>query len=107
MQSTSAEEIRLLFEADIPAAMELKEAAGWNQTKEDWRRLLLLQPDGCFGAIKDRRLVGTTTTTIYGELAWIGMVLIEPQHRRQGIAVKLMAVALDYLKDKVDTIKLD
>ena len=103
----SAVEIRLLLEADIPAAMRLKEAAGWNQTEADWRRLLKLEPNGCFGAIKDGRLVGTTTTTIHGELAWIGMVLVESQHRRQGIAAQLMNVALDYLKNKVDTIKLD
>src|SRR6185295_6897505 len=31
----------------------------------------------------------------------------EPQHRRQGIAAKLMNEALDYLKGKVATIKLD
>lgn len=101
-------EIRLLFESDIAAAMRLKEAAGWNQTEDDWRRLLMLEPNGCFGAIKDRRLVGTTTTTTYGdELAWIGMVLVDPQHRRQGIAAKLMSVALDYLNGKAATVKLD
>lgn len=108
MQPTTAIEIRLLFESDIPAAMQLKEAAGWNQTEDDWRRLLALEPDGCFAAIKDGRLVGTTTTTTYGvDLAWIGMVLVEPQHRRQGIAAKLMNVALDHLKGKVATTKLD
>ena len=108
MQGSTAIEIRLLVESDIPAAMQLKEAAGWNQTEEDWRRLLMLEPDGCFGAIKDGRLVGTTTTTTYGnELAWIGMVLVDPQHRRQGIAAKLMNVGLEYLKDQVATIKLD
>ncbi|HEY0764094.1 MAG TPA: GNAT family N-acetyltransferase [Pyrinomonadaceae bacterium] len=108
MQPSTAVEIRLLFESDIPAAMQLKEVAGWNQTEEDWRRLLMLEPNGCFGAIRDGRLVGTTTTTTYGkELAWIGMVLVDPQYRRLGIAAKLMSVALDYLKDKVDTIKLD
>jgi Predicted acetyltransferase len=108
MRPTTAIDIRLLFESDIPAAMELKEAAGWNQTEDDWRRLLTLEPEGCFCAIKDGRLVGTTTTTTYGgDLAWIGMVLVEPQHRRQGIAAKLMNIALDYLKDKVATIKLD
>lgn len=100
-------EIRLLFESDIPAAMRLKEAAGWNQTEADWRRLLSLEPNGCFAAVRDGRLVGTTTTTIYDELAWIGMVLVDPQHRRQGIAAQLMNGALDYLKDKVETIKLD
>jgi GNAT superfamily N-acetyltransferase len=101
-------EIRLLFESDIPAAMQLKEEAGWNQTEDDWRRLLMLEPNGCFAAISDDRLVGTTTTTTYGdELAWIGMVLVDPQHRRQGIAAKLMSVALDYLNGKVNTVKLD
>lgn len=107
MQPTSAIGIRLLFESDIPSAMRLTAAAGWNQTEADWRRLLRLEPKGCFGAIKDGRLVGTTTTTIHGELAWIGMVLVEPQLRRQGIAAKLMNAALDYLTDKVATIKLD
>ena len=104
----AAIDIRLLFESDIPAAMQLKDAAGWNQTEEDWRRLLTLEPNGCFAAVKDGRLVGTTTTTTYSnDLAWIGMVLVDPQQRRQGIATQLMNVALDYLKDKVATVKLD
>ena len=100
--------IRLLFESDIPATMQLKDAAGWNQTEKDWHRLLALEPNGCFAAVKDDRLVGTTTTTTYGsDLAWIGMVLVDPQERRQGIATQLMNVAIDYLKDKVATVKLD
>src|SRR4026209_2214962 len=101
-------EIRLLFESDVPAAMRLKDAAGWNQTEADWRRLLSLEPNGCFAAVKEGRLIGTTTTTTYGnDLAWMGMVLVDPQQRRQGIATRLMNVAIDYLKDKVATVKLD
>ena len=108
MKKTGALEIRWLFESDIPAAMQLKEAAGWNQTEEDWRRLLMLNPDGCFAAVIDDHLVGTTTTTTYGnELAWIGMVLVDPQQRRQSIATRLMEVAMDYLNGKVSTVKLD
>ena len=100
--------IRLLFESDITAAMQLKEATGWNQTEEDWRRLLDLEPNGCFAAVKGGRLVGTTTTTTYGnELAWIGMVLVDPKERRQGIATRLLNVALDYLNGKAVTVKLD
>src|SRR6185503_3242911 len=107
MEARAAIKIRLLLESDIASAMRLKEAAGWNQTEADWRRLLLLEPNGCFGAVTDGRLVATTTTTIYDELAWIGMVLVDPQHRRQGIAGKLMNAALDYLNGKIETIKLD
>ena len=100
--------IRLLFESDISAAMKLKEAAGWNQTEADWRRLIKLEPNGCFAAIENDRLVGTTTTTTYGDdLAWIGMVLVDPQYRRRGIATRLMETALAYLDGKVAVIKLD
>src|SRR6476659_7321598 len=108
MKKTGAIEVRWLFESDIPAAMQLKEAAGWNQTEEDWRRLLMFNQDGCFAALIDDHLVGTTTTTTYGnELAWIGMVLVDPQQRRQGIATRLMEVAMDHLNGKVATVKLD
>ena len=101
-------EIRQLFEFDIPAAMKLKEAAGWNQTEADWRRLIKLEPDGCFAAIENEQLVGTTTTTTYeNELAWIGMVLVDPQHRRRGIATRLIETTLAYLDGKVAVIKLD
>ncbi|MDQ2855667.1 MAG: GNAT family N-acetyltransferase, partial [Acidobacteriota bacterium] len=85
------------------------ELAGWNQTENDWRRLLSLQPDGCFCATIGSEVVATTTTTAYGnELAWIGMVLVDPVHRKRGIATRLMEVAIDYLsKVGVTTIKLD
>ena len=108
MQSVQDIEIRLLSESDIPAAMKLKEAAGWNQTEDDWRRLISLEPAGCFAAIRDHELVGTTTTTTYkDQLAWVGMVLVDPQNRRQGIATRLMETALDYLRGRVATVKLD
>jgi GNAT superfamily N-acetyltransferase len=108
MQEILPLEIRLLQESDIPAAMQLKEFAGWNQTEDDWRRLVGLESRGCFAALLNGELVGTTTTTTYDEqLAWIGMVLVRPENRRQGIAMKLMQTALDYLEGKVPTVKLD
>ncbi len=101
-------EIRLLFESDIPSAMRLKEAAGWNHTEADWQTLLSLEAEGCFAAVKQVRVVGTTTTTTYnGKLAWIGMVLVDPESRRQGIASQLMQTALGYLNGKVKCVKLD
>ena len=102
-------EVRLLGESDVPAALRLKELAQWNQTENDWLRLLRLEPNGCFCATIDGDVVATTTTTTYGhELAWIGMVLVDPKLRRLGIATKLMEVAIGYLtKAGVATIKLD
>ncbi len=102
-------EIRRLTADDLEAAMELKNAAGWFQTEEDWRRLMRLQPGGCFAACEEGRVVGTMTTTTYGtDLAWIGMVLVDPAYRRHGIGSNLMRTALDYLlQSGVKTIKLD
>jgi len=102
-------EVRLLRESDIPAALRLNELARWNQTENDWLRLLRLEPNGCFCATMDGDVVGTTTTTTYRpELAWIGMVLVDPERRQLGIATKLMNVAMVYLtKTEVTTIKLD
>jgi predicted N-acetyltransferase YhbS len=102
-------EVRLLRESDVPAALRLKELAQWNQTENDWLRLLRLEPNGCFCATLDGEVVATTTTTTYGpELAWIGMVLVDPQRRQLGIATRLMNAALEYLaKARVATVKLD
>lgn len=109
MRLSSPVEIRLLELADVPAAMRLKEFAGWNQTEQDWFRLLQLEPRGCFCATKEERVIATTTTTCYGTtVAWIGMVLVDPDHRGQGIASNLMREALKYLDfSGVQTIKLD
>jgi predicted N-acetyltransferase YhbS len=102
-------EVRLLRESDIPAALRLNELARWNQTENDWLRLLRLEPNGCFCATMDGDVVGTTTTTTYRpELAWIGMLLVDPERRQLGIATKLMNVAMEYLSNtEVTTIKLD
>jgi GNAT superfamily N-acetyltransferase len=101
--------IRLMTPQDIPGAMQLKEAAGWSQSSEDWARLLELEPEGCFVDERDGIVAGTTTALCYdSDLAWIGMVLVAPEYRRQGIARGLMEFALDWLQQKrVRCVKLD
>src|SRR5580704_1065850 len=49
--------LRRMIEADLIAIDELRRLAGWNQTPEDWRRLLQLEPDGCFVAVQESREV--------------------------------------------------
>ena len=100
--------IRLLTARDIGFGMWLKEQAGWNQTEADWHRCLALEPDGCFVAELDRTPVGTTTTCVFGSVAWVAMVLVEASVRGRGIGRALMEAALAYLKGRaVRTIRLD
>jgi len=102
-------DLRRMTDRDLPAADELRRLAGWNQTLEDWRRLLWLEPGGCFVAVQEDGVVGTVTTTTYGRaLAWIGMMLVHPAHQRHGIGTHLMRHALDYLQSQeVSCVKLD
>src|SRR5262249_8049165 len=93
---------------DIEAAFRLTYNEGWNQTRSDWLRLLRHQPKGCFGAYSEDRLVGTVTTSVYGEdLAWVGMMLVQREYRGRGIGRRLMIAALEYAQTEVSTIKLD
>jgi GNAT superfamily N-acetyltransferase len=102
-------DLRVLRVEDLPAADKLRQTAGWNQTLLDWRRLLALDPAGCFAAVDGEQVVGTATTTSFGtELAWIGMVLVDPSRRNQGIGRQLLNQCLEYLRGKgVRCIKLD
>ena len=106
---SGAIQFRLLNESDVPAALRLGEREHWNQTQSDWRRLLTLEPQGCFAASLDGRLIGTVTSVTYGaELAWIGMMLVDADHRRRGIGTRLMRTAMEYLERAgVATVKLD
>ena len=91
--------IRTLSILDVPQALELSLAAGWNQTMRDWQRVLLLEPEGCFCFEMDGRVVATTTAVCYeGRMAWIGMVLTHPDFRRMGLARRLMEHALQSLR---------
>lgn len=103
------EKIRQLSSTNIAASLELSVFAGWNQTAEDWRMLLRLDPEGCFGLEVEDRLVATTTLICYGkQLGWIGMVLTHPEFRGRGFAKRL----LEHVLQRADaagirTLKLD
>jgi predicted N-acetyltransferase YhbS len=113
--------IRALTTADIPAGQRLREQAGWNQTADDWQRLLHWDASGCWVAepngpdrpcVSDGSgtwVVGTTAVTGYGSrIAWVGMVLVDEAHRRQGIGQALLTHALAYLEARgVQTVALD
>lgn len=102
-------DIRNLTPDDTDEMLQLCAMAGWNQTSADIRRLLELEPNGCFAARETDRLIGTVTTTTFGlKLAWVGMVLVHPEFRQRGIATTLIRRALDYLRMRgVSTIRLD
>ncbi|MGH2500818.1 MAG: GNAT family N-acetyltransferase [Candidatus Limnocylindria bacterium] len=101
--------IRRMTAADLPAAMALKDAAGWNQTEQDWRLLLELEPDGCFVLESEGRVVASATAYCYGrDLAWIGMVLTLPEFRGRGLGSRLFRASVEFCEERgIRCIKLD
>lgn len=101
--------IRVFDTRDLPFAMRLRDTEGWNQTPEFLSALLAHQPDGCFIAEWNGAPAGTVTTTIHeGRLGWIGMMLVDADHRRLGIATALLNRAVEFLQTShVDCIALD
>ena len=101
--------LRKLCSEDIPAAFELSEQAGWNQTEEDWQTLLELAPESCLGVEVENELAATTTLLCYGQrLAWVGMVLTKAKFQRRGFAKRLLQASLAKADELgVETIKLD
>jgi Acetyltransferase (GNAT) family/Acetyltransferase (GNAT) domain len=105
----AVESVRLLTAANVPSLCELSGAAGWNQTPEDWLRMITLEPLGCFGIEQDRRIVATTTLLTYGkDLAWVGMVLTSADYQRRGYARQLVTTALELADTRgIRSVKLD
>ncbi len=92
--------VRLMVRDDIPGALELLQKIGWNHIRQiEWERLLGWAPDGCF-VVEDasKGILATVSTTSYGKaLGWIGMMVVAPEHQRQGLGRQMIRAALDHL----------
>src|SRR5260221_5471456 len=88
-RSASELVLRDMKPEDVPAGLRLCRVAGWNQRADDWLSLLAI---GFFRvAVRDATIVGSGGAVVYGRrLAWVAMILVDPEARRQGIATRLM-----------------
>ncbi len=76
---------RALTKDDVAAGAALCDAAGWNQTIDDWR--FIVETGSTVGTFAGERLVATAAMMPYGtRVGWIAMVLTDPNFQRRGIA---------------------
>ncbi len=98
--------IRKVSIEDYDAIYEL-----WNSTEQSRRalnpvddsregiaRYLNRNPDTCFAAVKDGRVIGVILTGHDGRRAIIHHLCVHPDHRRMGIAACLVSCAEEALK---------
>jgi len=88
--------------ADVAAGLALSDAAGWNQTADDWA--FFIAHGHAIGHRcnddddSDGRLVATAAALPYGDaLGWISMVLVAPSHRHRGLATALLGECMQWL----------
>jgi GNAT superfamily N-acetyltransferase len=87
-----------LTAADLRDAEALVREAGWNQVAADWEIFRALGT--VYVARADGRVVATAATLPYGEFAWISMVLVTGEHRRQGLGTRLLKRCVTALNAK-------
>jgi GNAT superfamily N-acetyltransferase len=86
--------------ADIAGGLMLSDAAGWNQTADDWA--LFIERGHALGCRDDAgRLVATAAVLPYGAAAgWISMVLVAEGWRQRGLASALMRECIRHLQER-------
>jgi GNAT superfamily N-acetyltransferase len=88
-----------MTEEDLADGLRLSRASGWNQTLADWRLLLALGPGLFRVATIDGRVVASGGAVRYGgALAWICMILVEPEARGHGLGTRIFDEALDRVR---------
>ena len=100
---------REMTRVDIPSGVQLCRHAGWNQVARDWDIFIQHNPHSCCAAVDEdiRMIIGTFATVVYNDrFAWIGMILVHPLFRRQGLGTQLFSEALSFLSESI-TAKLD
>ena len=99
--------IRPMQIGDVPAAMKLSTAEGWNQTDKDWKLFIKNPANTCLVAECENKVVGTTTAINYSQrIAWIAMVLVDKEFRGQGISKSLLKSVIENLYG-CESVKLD
>lgn len=82
----------------LAGCLALSKSAGWNQNEADWR-LMLAIGHGWGISLADGTLAASTLVLPYGgRFAWVSMVLVLPEQRRQGYASRLLRVAIEDLE---------
>lgn len=69
-----------------------------DDSREGIERYLKRNPNTCFAAVKDNRIIGVILTGHDGRRAIIHHMCVHPEYRRMGIATHLVALAEDALK---------
>lgn len=108
VQSKGSFVIRTWKQADLTYVAESVQREGWGYSRRDVERCWNLEPDGCFVAESENKPIGHIFSVLFGEIGWIGLLIVNPEKRGMGAGAALMGAAIDYLEENgARTIKLE
>jgi GNAT superfamily N-acetyltransferase len=107
MAASDALAIERLGLDDVAGGLALSDAAGWNQTGDDWS--FFIATGIAFGVRDDGGTLIATAAALPHDSAtgWISMVLVAAAHRHRGIASQLVAACVAALRETGRTPVLD
>lgn len=93
-------EIRAMQPDEIDLAASFTRGEGWiTETSAEFAGFLRFAPRGCLIAELGSRPIGICVATPYGEVGFIGELIVAPEHRGQGIGTRLLETAVRYLEE--------
>ncbi len=101
--------LRTMTVDDLDFACALAKSVGWvSQDRVVFEIFFERDPNGCFVAQTEGHVVGIINATFYGNAGYLGTLIVDEQHRRQGIGRQLLMHGVDYLQQRgVQSIYLD
>jgi GNAT superfamily N-acetyltransferase len=83
-----------LSASELDDANALVREARWNQLTADWRAFIARGRVYAAQTPEDRIVATTATLPFDGRFAWVSMVLVTADYRRQGLATQLLRLAM-------------
>jgi predicted N-acetyltransferase YhbS len=99
-KANGAVQYRRMTADDLPAAHKLSLSALWPHRLEDWKLIQELG-EGIVAEDESGSIIGTVMCWIHGaDYASLGMMIVSPDHRHQGIARELISRILKEVGDR-------
>lgn len=101
--------LRPMTAADVPQVGEMFAKIGWDHSSLQREANIAWAGEGSFCLEDLDHVVGTANVICYDtDLAWVGMVVVDPAYQRRGLARRLMVASMDYCHVKnIKTVMLD
>ncbi len=91
--------IRRMKHEDIDFALSLTRSEGWSDIHSDFALLISSDPPSAFIAEEDSQRVAMISAVAYGQIGFIGSLIVKKEQRGKGLGTSLMLHAIECLEN--------